>query len=296
MASRLGTVVALARETVTRWSEDKATTLAAALAFYALFSLAPLVLIAVTLAGLVFGHRAAEGQLYAQLAGVMGEATARSVERLVANLYQERSGGVVATVIGLATLLFGASKLFVQLQDSMNIIWKALPPKSAGFRGVLRARLLSFSMVMALGVLLLLSLILSTVGAYLTAFLPRGAAIGEALDETTGLVVLTGLLAIIYKVLPDTKVAWRDVWFGALVTSALFTVGRVGIGFYLGRAAVASSYGAVGSVMILLLWIYYSAMILYLGAEFTHVYSIRYGSRRTHAGADRAPGDVPSVR
>ena len=284
MAVRLGTVVALARETVTRWSEDKASTLAAALAFYALFSLAPLVLIAVAVAGLVFGHRAAEGQLYAQLAGVMGDATARSVERLVANLYQERSGGILATVIGLATLLFAASKLFVQLQDSMNTIWKAMPPKAAGFRGVLRVRLLSFSMVMALGVLLLLSLILSAVGAYLTAFLPRGAAIGEALDETTGLVVLTGLFAIVYKVLPDTKVAWRDVWLGALVTSALFTVGRVGIGFYLGRAAVASSYGAVSSVMILLLWIYYSAMILYLGAEFTHVYSIRHGSRQSFAG------------
>jgi membrane protein len=284
MASRLGTVVALARETVTRWSQDKASTLAAALAFYALFSLAPLVLIAVTVAGLVFGHRAAEGQLYAQLAVVMGSATARSVERLVANLYQERSGGILATVIGVATLLFGASKLFVQLQDAMNTIWKATPPNAGGFRGVLRARLLSFSMVMALAVLLLLSLILSAVGAYLTAYLPRSAAIGEALDETTGLVVLTGLFAMVYKVLPDTRVAWRDVWLGALVTSALFTVGRAGIGFYLGRASVASSHGAVGSVMVLLLWIYYSAMILYLGAEFTHVYSIRYGSGRTLAG------------
>jgi membrane protein len=284
MAAVLGTVVALARETVTRWSEDRASTLAAALAYYALFSLAPLVLIAVAVAGLVFGQRAAEGQLYSQLAGVVGDASARAMQRLVANLHQERSGGIVATVIGLATLLFGASGLFVQLQDSMNTIWNAAAPKTQGFRGVLRVRLVSFSMVMGIGLLLLLSLILSAVGAYVTAFLPRGATMAEVFDATVGLVVLTGLFAMIYKVLPDTRVAWRDVWLGALVTSMLFTVGRMGIGLYLGRASVASSYGAAGSLVILLLWIYYSAMILYLGAEFTHVYSIRHGSRRTFAG------------
>lgn len=284
MTAGLGTLVTLTKETLSRWSEDKASTMAAALAFYALFSIAPLMLIAVAVAGLVFGERAAEGQLYAQLAEIIGEASARTVERLVAQLHDQRSGGIVATVVGLATLVFGASRLFVQLQDSMNTIWRADAPTTGALRNLLRGRLVSFSMVMGIGLLLLLSLILSAITGYLTAFLPRGAAIGEGLDAAVSLVLATGLFAMIYKVLPDTKVAWRDVWFGALVTSVLFTVGKIGIGLYLGRASVASSYGAAGSLMILQLWAYYSALILYLGAEFTYVYSVRHGSRRTFAG------------
>jgi membrane protein len=278
-------LVRLAKETVTGWSEDKASTLAAALAYYALFSLAPLVLIAVAVAGMVFGRRAAEGQLYTQLTGVVGEASARAVQRLVANLHQQRSGGIVATIVGLGTLLFAASGVFAQLQDSMNTIWKAKPQTGQGIVGFLRLRLLSFSMVMGIGLLLLISLILSAIlaalGDYLTPYLPGGAARDQAVNAGMGLVVATALFAMIYKVLPDTKVAWRDVWLGALVTSMLFTVGKFAIGFYLGRASVASSYGAAGSLVILLLWIYYSAMILYLGAEFTHVYARYRGGHRT---------------
>jgi membrane protein len=281
MAAALGELVTLAKETVTRWSEDKASTLAAALAYYAIFSLAPLLLIAVAVAGLVFGERAAEGQLYAQLAGVVGDASARAVQRLVANLHQQRSGGIVATVVGVATLLFAASGFFVQLQDSMNTIWKAKRQSSEGIRGLLRVRLLSFGMVLGIGVLLLLSLILSAAASYLTAFLPRGMGLGAVLDAVVGVALGTVLFAMIYRVLPDASVAWRDVWLGALVTALLFSVGRLAIGFYLRRASVASTYGAAGSLVILLLWIYYSAAILYLGAEFTHVYSLRRGSHRT---------------
>ena len=297
MAGALGTVTTLAKETVTRWTEDKASALAAALAYYSLFSLAPLVLIAVAVAGLVFGQQAAEGQLYSQLAGLIGDSGAKAVQGIVANMHQQQGRGVVATVVGLATLLFGATGVFVQLQDSMNTIWKARPPTTNGIVEFLRVRLLSFSMVLGIGFLLLVSLILSAVlavvGDYLGMFLPGGAALGHALNATVSLVVVTALFAMIYKLLPDTQVAWRDVWVGALLTSFLFTVGKFAIGFYLGKASVASSYGAAGSVVILLLWVYYSALILYFGAEFTHVYSMRRGSHRnaTHTPVpDRREG------
>ena len=285
MADALRTTVSLLKETVTRWTEDKAGALAAALAYYALFSLAPLVLIAVAVAGLVFGQRAAEGQLYSQLAGLMGESGARAVEHLVASMNHRRSGGIVATGVGVATLLFGASKVFGQLQDSMNTIWRAERRTGGGLVGFFRARLFSFGMVLGIGFLLLASLVLSTVlelaGEHLRPIIPVGVAGGQALDAVLSLVVFSLLFALIYKLLPDTSVAWRDVWPGALVTALLFTIGKFAIGFYLRKAGVASSYGAAGSVIILLLWIYYSAMILYLGAEFTHVYSVRQGSRWT---------------
>ena len=285
MAGALGTVATLAKETVTRWSEDRASTLAAALAYYSLFSLAPLVLIAVAVAGLVFGQQAAAGELYSQLAGLIGDAGAKALQDIVANLNQQRGEGILATIVGIATLIFGASGVFAQLQDSMNKIWKASPPTTNDFVEFLRVRLLSFSMVLGIGFLLLVSLILSAVlsavSGYLGAFVPGGAAVGQALNATVSLVVITVLFAMIYKLLPDTTVAWRDVWLGALVTSFLFTIGKFAIGFYLAKASVASSYGAAGSVVILLLWVYYSALILYVGAEFTHVYSLRLGSHRS---------------
>jgi len=290
MAGALGTATTLAKETVTRWTEDKASGLAAALAYYSLFSLAPLVLITVAVAGLVFGQQAAEGQLYTQLAGLIGDAGAKAVQSIVANMHEQQSGGVVATIVGLATLVLGATGVFVQLQDSMNTIWKAKPPTTNGLVEFLRVRLLSFSMVLGIGFLLLVSLILSAilaaVGEYLGLFLPGGAAVGQALNATVSLVVVTALFAMIYKLLPDTPVAWRDVWVGALLTSFLFTLGKFAIGFYLAKASVASSYGAAGSVVILLVWVYYSSLILYLGAEFTHVYSMRHGSLR---GATHTP-------
>lgn len=290
MAGALGTATTLAKETVTRWTEDKASALAAALAYYSLFSLAPLVLIAVAVAGLVFGQQAAEGQLYAQLAGLIGDTGAKALQEIVARMHEEQGGGVLATIVGLATLFFGASGVFAQLQDSMNTIWKARPPTTNGIVEFLRVRLLSFSMVLGIGFLLLVSLILSAmlaaVGDYLGTLLPGGAAVGQALNATVSLVVVTLLFAMIYKLLPDTPVAWRDVWVGALLTSFLFTLGKFAIGFYLAKASVASTYGAAGSIVILLLWVYYSSLILYLGAEFTHVYSMRHGSRQ---GATHTP-------
>ena len=283
MAGALGTVTTLAKETVTRWTEDKASALAAALAYYSLFSLAPLVLIAVAVAGLVFGQQAAEGQLYSQLAGLIGDASAKALQNIVANMHQQQGGGVIATIVGLATLLFGATGVFAQLQDSMNTIWKAKPPTTNGIVEFLRVRLLSFSMVLGIGFLLLVSLILSAVlaavGNYLGTFLPGGAAVGQALNASVSLLVVTALFAMIYKMLPDTPVAWRDVWVGALLTSFLFTVGKFAIGVYLGKASVASSYGAAGSVVILLLWVYYSVQIFLLGAAMARrLFDYRNGS------------------
>ena len=196
-----------------------------------------------------------------------------------------QSGGGLATIIGVETLVFGATKVFAQLQDSMNTIWRAKPATTRGIVEFLRVRMLSFTMVLGSGFLLLVSLILSAllsaVGDFLGASHPGVAVVGEALNDTVTLVVVTMLFAMVYKILPDTHVAWRDVWLGALVTSFLFTLGKSAIGFYLGSGSVASSYGAAASLVILLFWVYYSAMILDLGAEFTHVYSLRRGSRRT---------------
>ncbi|MGZ6080827.1 MAG: YihY/virulence factor BrkB family protein, partial [Myxococcaceae bacterium] len=214
MAGALGEIVTLGKETVVRWTEDKASALAAALAYYSLFSLAPLVLIAVAVAGLVFGQQAAEGQLYAQLAGLIGDASAKALQAIVANMHQQKSGGVVATIVGLATLFFGATGVFAQLQDSMNTIWKAKPPSTNDIVEFLRVRLLSFSMVLGIGFLLLVSLVLSAflaaVGEYLGSVLPGGVAVGQALNATVSLLVVTVLFAMIYKLLPDTYVAWRD--------------------------------------------------------------------------------------
>lgn len=299
--SRAG-VLALARETFDRWMEDKASGLAAALAYYALFSLAPLLLIATSVAGLVFGQEAAEGHLYVQIAGLVGRDSAKAIQAVVADMGVHRSGGVVATVVGVLVLLFGATGVFAQLQDSLNTVWRAKSPTTNGILDWFRVRFLSFGMVMGVGFLLLVSLILSAglagVGQFLGAFIPGWVVLGHVLNVLVSLTGITGLFAMMYKVLPDTAVAWRDVWLGALVTSFLFTVGKLAIGFYLGQASVASSYGAAGSVVIVLLWVYYSSLILYLGAEFTHVYSLRCGSQcdgRKLSLTDRAAPAHPAA-
>jgi len=283
MALKPAAVVSLGRETFNRWMEDKASALAAALAYYALFALAPLLLIATALAGLVLGEEAVRGQLYLQIAGLVGKDSAKAIQSIVANVGLHRSQGVLATVVGLLVLVFGATGVFAQLQDSLNTVWRARSPETNGILDWFRVRFLSFSMVMGIGFLLLVSLILSAllagVGEFLSAFIPGWVVLGHALNALISLAAITVLFAMIFRVLPDTQVAWRDVWLGALVTSFLFTIGKFAIGFYLGQASVASTYGAAGSVVIVLLWVYYSSLILYFGAEFTHVYALRYGSR-----------------
>ncbi len=281
-------ILPLVKRTISDWSDDKATTLAAALAYYTIFSIAPLLIIAVAVAGLVFGQEAAQGEIQQQLQGLVGANGAKLIQDMMVSA-SKPSEGLIATVVGLAILLFGASGVFAQLQDSMNVIWKAKPPKINGLLDYLRVRFLSFTMVLGVGFLLLVSLVLNAalaaVGAYASRILPGYEFIWQVVNLAVSFGVITLLFAMIYKVLPDMTVTWRDVWLGAAVTSVMFSLGKLAIGLYLGKSGVASTYGAAGSVAILLIWVYYSAQILFLGAEFAHAYSETHGSRSAEGNA-----------
>jgi membrane protein len=281
----------LTKATFSEWDDDKASRLAAALAYYTAFSLAPLLVIAIGIAGMVFGDEAAQGEIVGQLTGLIGHDGAKLVEQMIAASRQP-SRSVTATAIGVAVLLFGASGVFGQLQDALNTIWEVKPRPGRGLRGLLRDRFLSFTMVLGTGFLLLVSLALSALfaalGRLLTSALPLPEVALQVLNTIFSLGLTTLLFALIFKVIPDAKIAWRDVWIGSTITALLFTIGKLGIGLYLGKSTVASSFGAAASLAVLLVWIYYSAQILFLGAEFTQVYATRYGSH-----IEPARGAVP---
>jgi membrane protein len=270
----------LIKETFSEWNDDKASRLAAALSYYTIFSIAPLLIIAIGVAGLVFGHDAAMNQVVGQIRGMVGEDGAQVIQTILQNASKTTSG-IIATVVGGVTLLIGASGAFGQLQDSLNTIWEVKPKKGRGVKGLVRDRFLSFSMVLFIGFLLLASLLLTAVlagiGKYLSDLLPMSSLVLQAMNFGVSLTVTAFLFALIFKVLPDAIVRWRDVWVGALVTALLFSLGRFLIGLYLGRASIGSAYGAAGSLVVLLFWVYYSAQILFLGAEFTQVYARRFG-------------------
>ncbi len=269
-------LIAMVKKTINDWIDDRATTLAAALSYYTVFSIAPLLIIAVAVAGFFFGEDAVRGDVYRELEGLLGSSGAKVIEDMMVSA-SNRKDGTLATVIGIVILLFGASGVFSQLQETMNIIWKAKPPKINGILNWIRLRFLSFAMVVGIGFLLLVSLLItaaiSAVGRYLEGKTPGWEGLWHLINAGVSLGIISLLFAMIYKVLPDTRVEWRDVWLGALVTAILFSLGKLGIGIYLGKTSVASSYGAAGSVAILLIWVYYSAQILFLGAEFTQVYA-----------------------
>jgi membrane protein len=290
---RLTGVWTLLKEAVSEWSEDKAPRLGAALAYYTIFSVAPLLIIVIGVAGFVFGWEAAQGQIVGQLQGLLGEEGGKAIQAMIQSASEKKTTGVFATLFGLITLLFGASGVFGELQDALNTIWGVKPKPGRGIFGVIRQRFLSFGMVAVIAFLLLVSLAVSAalaaVGTFMEGVLPT-----EILHVTNFIVsfaVITVLFAMIYKVLPDATIAWNDVWIGAGVTALLFTIGKFAIGLYLGKSSVASAYGAAGSLVIILVWIYYSAQILFLGAEFTEVYARRYGS-----GFKAAAGAVPVTR
>ena len=270
------------KETYREWSEDKATRLAAALAYYTAFSIAPLLLIAISVAGLVFGREAAEGQVYAQLEGLLGQGAAATIQESVASS-QNTGASTISAIIGLAMLVWSASGVFSQLQDALNTIWEVAPDPNAGWLATIRRRFMSMTMVLGIGFLLLVSLVLSAgisaIGNLLGGLLPGGELLWQGLNFVLGFAVVALLFAAIYKVLPDAEIEWSDVWVGAVVTSFLFTVGRILIGLYLGHASVGSTFGAAGSLLVFLVWVYYSAQILFFGAEFTQVYAREYGSR-----------------
>jgi len=271
------------RTTATGWLNHNAFRLSAALAYYTLFSLAPVLVVAVAIAGFAFGREAVRGELFDELKGLVGDGSAAAIQTAVAAAAVKPSSGIVATAVGIATLILGSSAVFGELQDALNTIWDAKPPPGAGVWRIVRRRLLSLAMVAVIGFLLLVSLAFSAMvnlfGAYVGGMLPMSAFVLEAVNFLVSFGITTMLFAAIYKVLPDVDIRWNDVWIGAAATAALFTLGKSLIGIYLGRSVVGSAYGAAGSVVVLLLWIYYSSLILFFGAEFTQVYARSHGSR-----------------
>lgn len=272
------------REVFGQWQRDRALAQGAALAYYTLFSMAPLLVLVIAVAGLVLGRAAAQGELVGRIGGLMGADSAKMLETMIAQVSRPASG-VIATVASLATMLFGATGIFAQLQTSLNDIFRAGRPARGGVRTFLRQRVAAFGMIVGIGVLLFVSLLLSAAVAalreFVAAHLPLLARMLPSLDLGLSLLVVTMLFALVFKVLPDVRLRWRDVWLGAGVTALLFTIGKSLIGLYLGRAGRTSVYGAAGSLVLVLLWVYYSSQILFLGAEFTEVYSRRWGSRRS---------------
>ena len=279
---RLSILKELGKETFSEWSNDKASHLAAALSYYTIFSVAPLLVIAVAVAGLVFGRQAATDQIVMEIHGLVGEDAAQVIQAILLNASKTGSG-IVATLLGLLTLLIVASGAFGQLQDSLNTIWKVKPKVGRGVKEILRDRFLSFSMVLVIGFLLLVSLVITAflagLGKYLSDLLPMPGVMMQLVNFGISFAVTTLLFALIFKVLPDAYIRWRDVWVGAAVTALLFSVGRFLIGLYLGRSGISSAYGAAGSLVVFLVWVYYSAQILFLGAEFTQVYASRFGNK-----------------
>ena len=266
----------LLKATFNDWMEDKALRLSAAMAYYSVFSIAPLLVIAIAIAGLALGSEAASGELYKQLEGYIGPKAAEGVQTMVQSA-SKPSQGWAAAILGFATLLLGASGVFGQLKDALNTIWEVKQRPSSGIGGFIRERLLSFGMVLVIGFLLLTSLLLSSMiaafSSYLEQVLPLPAAVWGALTFVVSFSVVTTLFAFILKVLPDVEVKWRDVWIGATVTALLFEIGKFGLGYYLGKQGAESSYGAATSIVLLLLWVYYNSCILFFGAEFTQVYA-----------------------
>jgi membrane protein len=270
---------ALIKNTVSGFIEHEDLTRGAAIAYYTVFSIAPLLIIVIAIAGLVFGHDAAEGAIVGQLSGLIGKQSAEILQSMIQSA-SHKATGILATIIGIGTLLLTATGALTEIQSALNAIWKAAP--SAGFSELVRARLVSLGLVATLGFLMLVSLAVSAgltaLGSYLSDLFPGGSFLISLLNSTISLVLISALFAAIYKILPDKPIAWRDVAVGSVVTAILFTIGKSLIGLYLGISSVASSYGAAGALLIILLWVYYSTQIFLLGAEYTRAYAEARGS------------------
>ena len=280
---------------VNAWMDDYAPSMGAALSYYTLFSLAPLLIIVIAVAGMVFGQEAAQGEIVAQLRGIMGEEGAVAVEGML-KAAREPAKSMVATIVGIAVLLLGATAVFAELQSALDRIWRVPAPKSeSGIWYLLRTRLLSFGLVLGLGFLLLVSLVVSValaaLGKWWGGWFEGWEVFLEILNFSVAFGIFTLLFAMIYKIMPRANIPWRDVWTGAAVTAILFSIGKLLIGLYLGKSSLASGFGAAGSFVVLIAWVYYSAQIFLFGAEYTWVYSNRHGSRVQKP----APSDAPPV-
>jgi membrane protein len=291
-------ILGMLKEAFRDWNEDNAPRLGAALSYYTIFSIAPVLLISIAVAGLVFGAEAAQGRIVAQIQGLVGKSAAEAIQGMLENA-RKPGQGALATVFGAATLLFGAGGAFNELRAALDVIWEIPPRKGGGVLAMIRERLASFAMVLVVGFLLLVSLVLSAGISALEVkgTFPGSGVVLQVVNNGVSLAVITVLFALIFKYLPDAHppVAWKDLWVGAFVTAALFTLGKFAIGLYLGRSSVASAYGAAGSLVLLLIWVYYSAQILFFGAELTQVYARRHGSRlglAAEASTTSAPADA----
>ena len=275
------------------WSADNANSMGAALAFYTLLSMAPLLVLVITLAGFVIGRDQAQVVLMTQLSGLLGDTGAEGV-KVVLEAANNRKGGLLATVISLFTLILGATTVFAELKTDLDRIWKSKPPKASGFWNFLRSRLLSFGLVVTIGFLLLISLVVSAALSYIGTAFGGGVVLMQALEFVASIAVMTVLFAAVYKVLPSARIAWSDVWVGAAVTALLFWIGKFLIGLYLGKTAMASSFGAAGALVVTIVWVYYSAQIFFLGAEFTREYALSHGTKSVSqdaANSDFLRGD-----
>jgi len=272
---------ALFKETGVEWWNHKAPRLGAALSYYTVFSLAPVLVLVVAVAGFFLGAQAMEGRIVDEMSGLLGHDSAAVVQSMLAASSSKKSGAI-ATLVGLAAMLIGATSVMVELQDSLNMIWRVVPKSGLGLRGVLKDRLLSLGIVLSFGFVLLVSLGMSAAlagfGTWMRGFIPAWVIVGQVLSEAVSLGSIALFIALIFKFLPAATIGWRDVWIGALLTSILFHVGKYVIGLYIGKASIASPFGATGSLAVLLVWVYYSSMILLLGAEFTRAYASRFGS------------------
>jgi membrane protein len=285
----------LLKEAASAWVDDYAPSMGAALSYYTLFSIAPLLLIVIAVAGLAFGDDAARGEIFGQLAGLIGAEGAKGVEGIV-QAADEPKEGIIATVIGVVVLIIGATTVFGELQNALDRIWRApAREQSSGWWKLLRTRLLSFGMILGIAFLLMVSLVMSAAVSAIGKWFGSGGweAVAHVLEIVLSFGLMTVLFAMIYKFIPRVHIAWHDVWIGAAFTALLLAVGKFLIGLYIGKGSVASAFGAAGSLVVLMVWVYYAAQIFLLGAEFTWVYAHEYGSRRGQAVAE---AEEPSTK
>jgi membrane protein len=287
----------LLQETYSLWDQINAPRLGAALAFYTMLSLAPLLVTCVAMAGLIFNRAAAEGRVLAQLQQLIGPEAGQAIQAALLHA-SKSSSGVVAAGVGVFLLLFGASSVFGELRSSLNLVWGCNGTAASGLKGIIRYRFVSFAMVVGIGFLLMVSLVFSAIiaaaGKYLSGFMPAPEGLLHVLNFLFSFVAVTVLFALLYVVIPDVRIEWKDVWIGAGVTSVLFSIGKFGIGLYLGKTSIGSPYGAAGSLVVFLVWVYYSAQIFFLGSAFTRIFAERHGSRaQARAAQMQARGEIP---